>query len=65
MRTLSQIDYAIDELLQEKEAVKQQEVEDKIAEFTKIMVEMPPKDSEDLSRLLRMFARDVKYITEK
>lgn len=65
MRTLSQIDYAIDELLQEKEAVKQQEVEDKIVEFTKIMVEMPPKDSEDLSRLLRMFARDVKHITGK
>lgn len=30
-----------------------------------LMIDMPPKDNDDLKRLLRMFAKDVKYITQQ
>ncbi|EGL17477.1 MULTISPECIES: hypothetical protein [unclassified Paenibacillus] len=65
MKTMSQIKYHIDELLREKKAIKNQQIEEKVDEFTKIMIDMPPKDNDDLKRLLRMFAKDVKYITQQ
>jgi hypothetical protein len=64
LKTFSQIDYEIDALKREKEKLKKSKIEEKVQEFSKIFTDTPPKDEEDLKRLLRQFAQDIREIHE-
>ncbi|QNR65477.1 hypothetical protein IAQ67_16450 [Paenibacillus peoriae] len=65
MKSMSQIEYHIDELLREKEMLKKVEIEVKVDEFTRLLTEQPAKDEEELKRILMMLARDLKNIVEQ
>ncbi|ASA22710.1 hypothetical protein [Paenibacillus donghaensis] len=65
MKSMSQIEYHIDELLREKEILKKVEIEVKVAEFTRILTEQSTKDEEELKRILMMMARDLRNIVEQ
>lgn len=65
MKTMSQIEYQIDELLREKENLKEQELTLKAEEFAKILLDLPPQNIIDLQRVLMMFAKDVKNIVQQ
>ncbi len=65
MRTMSQIGYGIDELLKEKDNLKRDQTAEKVDEFVKILTDIPPKNDEDLKRVLKMFAQEIKYIVEQ
>lgn len=62
MKTISQIDYEIDNLKREKAEIKKLQAEEKVNEFLKIFTDVPPKDEDDLKRLLRLFSQEIRDI---
>lgn len=65
MKSMSQIEYHIEELLREKEILIKAEIEVKVSEFTRILTEQPAKDEGELKRILMMLARDLRNIVEQ
>lgn len=65
MKSMSQIEYHINELLKEKGVLIKHQIEEKVDEFAKILIDMPAKDEGDLKRVLMMMTRDIKNIVEQ
>jgi hypothetical protein len=61
-KTMSQVDYEIDQLKKEKESLKKAAIEQKVEEYVVQLTEKPATDKDDLRRMLRLLVMDVREI---
>lgn len=64
-KSLSQIEYLMDELKREKKEIIKEQAEKKVEEFVQILTKNPAKDQDELKRMLMMLSRDLKNIYEQ
>lgn len=64
-RDIWQVKFEIDALNAEIEEIKKDSINKKVDEFVSIFKEYPPKDDNDLKRMLSLLATDIKVICDK
>lgn len=64
-KTMSQVEYLIDQLKGEKKELIKEQASAKVDEFVSILTNQPAQDADEMKRILMMLARDLKNIYEQ